>query len=72
MTGLKDLGFFIVGLILIIAGFLSFVLIPASSQLEIDVGYNLLTGLGCFLIFLGSILMYMFLRTEDKKEKSTK
>ena len=72
MSGLKDLVLFVIGLILIILGFMSFVLIAASSQLEIDVGYNLLTGLGCFLIFLGSIFMFMFLKTEDKKKKSTK
>jgi len=70
MSGLKDLIFFIVGLLLIICGFLSFVLIPASSQLEIDVSYNLLIGIGCLLIILGSLSMYLFLRTEDKKKKS--
>jgi hypothetical protein len=72
MAGFKDFLLFLIGLILIIGGFLSFILIPASSQIGIDVEYTFLTSLGCFLIFLGSVLMYMFLKTENKKKKTKK
>jgi hypothetical protein len=73
MSGLKDLIFlifFIVGLLLIILGFVSFVLLTASSQLGINVGNNLLFGLGILLIFIGSTFMFLFYITEDKKKRN--
>ncbi len=72
MTKIKELGSFILGLILIIGGFLSFASIPIISQQKIDINVNLLIALGFILIVLGSISMYFFIKTEDKKKKSSK
>ena len=69
MTNLKELGSFILGLILIIGGFLSFVSIPVTTQKDVNINVNLLIALGCILIVLGSISMYFFIKTEDKKKK---
>lgn len=69
MKYLKDLGVFILGLILIIGGFLSFVSIGVISQYDIDININLPVALGFILIILGIISMYFFVITEDKKKK---
>ena len=71
MTNLKDLGIFILGLILIIGGFLSFVSIPIATQQDIDININFVNALGSILIALGIISMYFFIKTEDKKKKSS-
>ena len=72
MSKLKDLGLFILGLILILGGFLSFVSIPITTQQDVNINFNHLIALGCILIILGTISMYFFIKTEDKKEKSSK
>lgn len=72
MSQLKDFGIFVIGLILIIGGFLSFVSIPVVAHRGIDMNYNILIATGCVLIVLGSVSMYFFLQTEDKKKKSPK
>ena len=72
MSKLKDFGIFVLGLILIICGFLSFVSIPVVAHRGIDMNYNILIATGCVLIILGSVSMYFFLQTEDKKKKSPK
>ena len=72
MSKLKDLVFFIFGLILVIGGLLSFVFIPISTQQNININVNHLIALGFILLFLGAIMMYLFIKTEDKKEKSNK
>lgn len=70
MTNLNELGIFILGLILIIGGFLSFVSIPITTQHpDLNINFNLLITLGCILIVLGIISMYFFIKTEDKKKK---
>jgi len=69
MSKLKELGSFILGLILVIGGFLSFVSIPITTQQDIDINLNLLIALGCFLIFI--ISLYFFIKTEDKKKKKS-
>jgi len=71
MSKLKGAGSFILGLILVIGGFLSFVSIPITTQQDIDINLNLLIALGCFLIFLGVISLYFFIKTEDKKKKNS-
>ena len=71
MSKLKEVGSFILGLILVIGGFLSFVSIPITTQQDIDINLNLLIALGCFLIFLGIISLYFFIGTEDKKKKES-
>jgi hypothetical protein len=72
MSKLKDLVLFILGLILVIGGFLSFVSIPITTQQDININPNYLIAIGCILIFLGAISMYFFIRTDDKKKKSSK
>ena len=72
MSKLKDLGLFIIGLILIIGGFLSFLSIPITTQQDININPNYLTAIGFILIFLGTMSMYFFIRTDDKKKKSSK
>jgi len=72
MSQFKDFGIFILGLILIIGGFLSFVSIPIVAQRGIEMNFNILIATGCILIILGAVSMYFFLQTEDKKKKSTK
>ena len=72
MTKIKELGSFILGLILIIGGFVSFASIPVVTQRKIDIDVNILTALGLALLVLGSISMYFFLKTEDKKKKNSK
>jgi drug/metabolite transporter (DMT)-like permease len=72
MTKIKELGSFILGLILIIGGLISFVSIPVITQREVDINVNILTALGLILLVLGSISMYFFLKTEDKKKKTSK
>ena len=72
MSKLKDFGIFALGLILIIGGFLSFILIPIVTHRGIVINYNILIATGCVLIILGSVSMYFFLQTEDKKRKSPK
>lgn len=71
MSKLKELGSFILGLTLIIGGFLSFVSIPITTQQNIDINLNLITALGCLLIFLGIISLYFFIKTDDKKKKNS-
>ena len=71
MSKIKELGSFILGLALIIGGFLSFVSIPITTQQNIDINLNLITALGCLLIFLGIISLYFFIKTEDKKKKNS-
>jgi len=56
MSKLKELGSFILGLILVIGGFLSFVSIPITTQQDIDINLNLLIAL---------------IKTEDKKKKKS-
>ena len=72
MLSRKGLSFYL-GLILIIGGFLSFVLtvITAKEMGTSITRHNLLVALGCFLIVLGSISMYFFIKKEDKKKKIT-
>ena len=72
MAKIKELISFIIGLILIIAGLLSFVSIPVTTQRKINIDVNLLTALGLVLLVLGIISMYFFLKTEDKKKKTSK
>ncbi|KYK21501.1 hypothetical protein AYK25_03390 [Thermoplasmatales archaeon SM1-50] len=65
---LKEFGIFILGLILILGGFLSFALIGITLQ---QFGNNitrhyLLVGLGLILIIFGIISMYFF-TTKDRK-----
>ena len=72
MSQLKDLGYFVLGLVLIIIGFLSFVSIPVVAHRGINLNYNILIATGCVLIILGSVSMYFFLQTDDKKKKSPK
>jgi phosphotransferase system glucose/maltose/N-acetylglucosamine-specific IIC component len=69
MSKFKEVGSFILGLIFIIGGFLSFVSIPVITQQDIDISFNFLIVLGCILIILGIISMYFFIKTEDKKKK---
>ena len=71
MTRFKGLGSFILGLILIIVGFLTLVSKGTFEQYTgIDTtGYNPLVAFGFILIILGIISMYFFVR-EDKKKKS--
>ena len=71
MTKLKELGSFILGLILIIGGLLSFISIPVTTQREINIDVNILIALGITLLVLGTISMYFFLKTEDKKKKTS-
>ena len=71
MTKLKELGIFILGLILIIGGFLSFVSIPIATQQDVDININFFNALGIIFIILGIISMYFFIKTEDKKKKSS-
>ena len=71
MTKLKELGIFILGLILIIGGFLSLVTIPIATQQDVDININFVNALAIILIVLGIISMYFFIKTENKKKKSS-
>lgn len=70
----KEIGAFFLGLILIIGGFLSFILTVVTAKLwGIDlVRHNILVALGCILIFMGAIFMYLFVKIDAKKKKGKK
>jgi hypothetical protein len=74
MSKVKEVVAFLVGLILIIGGFLSFILTVVTAKLwGIDLArHNILVALGCILIFLGSIFMYFFVKLDAKKKKGKK
>lgn len=72
MSKFKDLLIFILGLVLVIAGLLSFISIPVVAQQNSEFNFNILIGGGFVLIFLGGVLMYFFIKTEDKKKKKPK
>ena len=63
---------FLIGLVLIISGFLCFISIPVIGQNNPEFNFNILIGGGCVLIFLGGIAMYFFVKTDDKKKKTPK
>ena len=71
MSKVKGLLEFIIGLIFIIGGFLSFVSTVITAKLwGVDIGrHNLLVAFGCLLIIIGSIFMYYFTKIETKKKK---
>jgi len=72
MSKMKDFGIFLLGLILIIGGLLFFISIAPVAQQNPDFNFNLLIASGCVLIFLGSVAMYFFIKTEDMKKKPAK
>jgi len=74
MSKLKEVVEFLLGLILIIGGFLSFVSTVITAKLwGVDITrHNLLVSIGCILIFLGSICMYFFVIIDAKKKKGKK
>ena len=64
LKNIKELRFFILGLILVLAGFFSLALIGITAQLY---GVNitrhyLLTATGLILILFGIVSMYFFVR----------
>jgi cytochrome c biogenesis protein CcdA len=69
MTFLKEYGSFILGLILIIGGFLSFTFTGIAEQFSgTDVTrHYLLVVLGFVLISLGIVSMHFFTREDTKK-----
>ncbi len=74
MSKLKEVIEFFLGLIIIIGGFLSFVMTVVTAKLwGIDlVRHNILVALGCILIFIGAIFMYLFVKIDAKKKKGKK
>ena len=72
MSKHRDLGIFILGLSCIIGGFLSFISITLITHQGIDINLNLVTVLGVILLVLGIILMYFFVKLDDKKKRPSK
>jgi len=72
MSKIKDLIIFIIGLLLIISGLITFISIPVVAQQNSEFNFNILIAGGFVLIIMGGILMYFFIRTEDKKKKKPK
>jgi cytochrome c biogenesis protein CcdA len=71
---LKEFRSFILGLIFIIAGFLSFSLIGITLQLfgENIIRHYLLVAIGFILIIFGIISMYFFIKKDGKSLSKNK